>query len=89
MDFNMFNIIQSMHCDDHHPLTPTNANDLYITNHPYTGTLLHVSVISHYPQGDINTQEYKINPLTPNDSYSGCTAPLNSKRCIFIYLFNK
>ena len=22
------------------------------------------------------------NPLTPNDHYSGCTAPLTSKRCI-------
>ena len=57
----MFNIIHSMHCD-YHPHTSTNANDLYnITNHPYTCTLLHVSVISHFPQGDINTQEYKIN----------------------------
>ena len=24
-----------------------------------------------------------LNPLTPNDHYSGCTAPLTSKRCIF------
>ena len=29
------------------------------------------------------------NPLTPNDSYSGCTAPLTSKRCIlYIYSTN-
>ena len=27
-----------------------------------------------------------LNPLTPNDDYSSCTAPLTSKRCIlFIY----
>ena len=30
-----------------------------------------------------------INPLTPNDHYSGRTAPLTSKRCIlYIYLTN-
>ena len=29
------------------------------------------------------------NPLTPNDPYSGCTAPLTSKRCIlYIYSTN-
>ena len=29
------------------------------------------------------------NPLTPNDDYSGCTAPLTSKRCIlYIYSTN-
>jgi len=31
----------------------------------------------------------KFNPLTPNDDYSGRTAPLTSKRCIlYIYLTN-
>ena len=30
-----------------------------------------------------------INPLTPNDPYSGRTAPLTSKRCILYILFNK
>ena len=30
-----------------------------------------------------------INLLTPNDQYMGRTAPLTSKGCIFIYLFNK
>jgi len=31
----------------------------------------------------------KINPLTPNDPYSGRTAPLTSKRCIlYIYSTN-
>jgi len=30
-----------------------------------------------------------IDPLTPNDPYSGCTAPLTSKRCIlYIYSTN-
>ena len=30
-----------------------------------------------------------INPLTPTDHYSGCTAPLTSKRCIlYIYSTN-
>ena len=30
-----------------------------------------------------------LNPLTPNDDYSGCTAPLTSKRCIlYIYSTN-
>ena len=32
---------------------------------------------------------WKINPLTPNDHYSGCTAPLTSKRFIlYIYSSN-
>ena len=32
---------------------------------------------------------YLVNPLTPNDHYSGRTAPLNSKRCIlYIYSTN-
>jgi hypothetical protein len=29
----------------------------------------------------------RVNPLTPCDPYSGRTAPLTSKRCIFLYLF--
>jgi len=30
-----------------------------------------------------------LNPLTPNDPYSGCTAPLTSKRCIlYVYSTN-
>jgi hypothetical protein len=33
--------------------------------------------------------QLKINPLTPNDNYSGLTAPLTSKRCIlYIYSTN-
>ena len=32
---------------------------------------------------------YVVNPLTPNDHYSGRTAPLTSKRCIlYIYSTN-
>ena len=32
---------------------------------------------------------YTINPLTPNDHYSGRTAPLTSKRCIlYVYSTN-
>jgi len=33
--------------------------------------------------------QWWLNPLTPNDDYSGCTAPLTSKRCIlYIYSTN-
>jgi hypothetical protein len=31
---------------------------------------------------------FMVNPLTPNDHYSGRTAPLTSKRCIiYIYIY--
>jgi len=34
--------------------------------------------------------EFRFNPLTPKDTYSGRTAPLTSKRCIlYIYSTNK
>jgi len=34
-------------------------------------------------------RHYSLNPLTPNDHYSGRTAPLTSKRCIlYIYSTN-
>ena len=33
-------------------------------------------------------KKFKLNPLTPNETYSGRTAPLTSK-VAFIYLFNK
>ena len=38
---------------------------------------------------DIHTLGHlqNINPLTPNDPYSGRTAPLTSKRCI-IYIYS-
>ena len=37
----------------------------------------------------LQNAEILFNPLTPNDPYSGRTAPLNSKRCIlYIYSTN-
>jgi len=37
-----------------HPLTPTYAYNVYkIINHPYTGILLNISAISHYPEGNL------------------------------------
>ena len=40
-------------------------------------------------QGVCSTYYNVINPLTPNDHYSGRTAPLTSKRCIlYIYSTN-
>ena len=36
---------------------------------------------------DMVVTDYKINPLTPNDPYSGRTARLTSKRCI-LYIFS-
>jgi len=39
---------------------------------------------------EIKTAIKHLNPFTPNDPYSGLTAPLNSKRCIlYIYSTNK
>jgi hypothetical protein len=36
-----------------------------------------------------NKRAVTVNPLTPNDNYSGRTAPLTSKRCIlYIYSTN-
>jgi len=38
---------------------------------------------------ELSVQSIVINPLTPNDDYSGRTAPLTSKRCIlYIYSTN-
>ena len=31
---------------------------------------------------------FSFNPLTPNDHYSGRTAPLTSKRCILYYIYS-
>jgi len=40
-------------------------------------------------QNTFHTEMKIVNPLTPNDPYSGRTAPLNSKRCIlYIYSTN-
>ena len=52
-----------------------------------------VGLVSTYPNVGLymllRNTEADINPLTPNDTYSGRTAPLTSKRCIlFIYSTN-
>ena len=42
-----------------------------------------------YAVNDNQFKKCNINPLTPNDHYSGRTAPLTSKRCIlYIYSTN-
>jgi len=41
------------------------------------------------PKYELNFTVHVINPLTPNDTYRSCTAPLTSKRCIlYIYSTN-
>jgi len=47
-----------------------------------------IYLLSDLPlKGELNL--YLISPLTPNDHYSGHTAPLTSKRCIlYIYSTN-
>ena len=41
------------------------------------------------PSGALVKEQGSFNPLTPNDSYSGRTAPLTSKLCIlYIYSTN-
>ena len=51
------------------------------------------TVIENYIIGQMSAHRYVLlgvfNPLTPNDHYSGRTAPLTSKRCIlYIYSTN-
>jgi len=42
-----------------------------------------------YPYYNLDGPDSSFNPLTPNDSYSGRTAPLTTKRCILcIYSTN-
>jgi hypothetical protein len=51
-----------MYCDYNYPNTSTQAHNLHkILNHLHTLSLVQVSAITHHPQGDINTKEYKIN----------------------------
>ena len=51
----------------------------------YTGVLKYCSDI----QDDLYFRKIHVNPLTPNDPYSGRTAPLTSKRRIlYIYSTN-
>ena len=48
-------------------------------------SLFHAQFVTSYP----SLLVHKFNPLTPNDDYSGRTAPLTSKRCIlYIYSTN-
>jgi len=60
--------------------------------HPSSGTC-DFSIVSHTNQcGDTIEKSQApddgcINPLTPNDYYSGHTAPLTSKRCI-VYIYS-
>jgi len=50
-------------------------------------TKIHVRKVHECSKNDILRQ--KVSPLTPNDRYSGRTAPLTSKRCIlYIYSTN-
>ena len=50
---------------------------------------LHTKLCSLNGQSSDYCYHSRINPLTPNDHYSGSTAPLTSKRCIlYIYSTN-
>jgi hypothetical protein len=52
-----------------------------------SGIDTHESVLTQQPERMVVDP---INPLTPNDPYSGRTTPLTSKRCIlYIYSTNK
>ena len=60
---------------------PTQA---VVTLHRYLADMLH-----WHTQPTTAEQTNAFNPLTPNDDYSGRTAPLTSKRCIlYIYSTN-
>ena len=39
-----------------------------------------------HPTSKMQESKGNINRLTPNDAYMGHTAPLTSKRCIFIFI---
>jgi len=45
------------------------------------------SAPSSWKCSDVSAASCGINPLTPNDDYSGRTAPLTSKRCI-LYIYS-
>jgi len=75
----------------------TNQSHLYKTMSTIRFYLYHACIVLTLINFIINNQEifqtissiYCISPLTPNDHYSGCTAPLTSKRCIlYIYSTN-
>jgi len=58
------------------------------TREKQTGKCVHrITVLEHRCATVLYTLVF--NPLTPNDSNSGCTAPLTTKRCIlYIYSTN-
>jgi hypothetical protein len=57
------------------------------TTYAYGSTSMNISL--HQDQLPRTKVVFFINPLTPNDHYSGRTAPLTSKRCIlYIYSTN-
>jgi len=45
-------------------------------------------MLSLHLQTGVTSNNHVVNLLTPNDSYSGRTAPLTSKRCI-LYIYSK
>ena len=46
-------------------------------------------MVEYYDPSNVDINTACVNPLTPNDDYSGRTAPLTSKRCIlYIYSTN-
>ena len=52
---------------------------------------IYIYIYAHTPHGGTGRRRELVllNPLTPNDHYSGRTAPLTSKRCIlYIYSTN-
>ena len=65
------------------------CNKLYISIRPYNYVRQVNKFQSSLQINNILVINNDFNPLTPNDHYSGCTAPLTSKRCIlYIYSTN-
>jgi hypothetical protein len=58
------NIIHPMHCSCNHLHTPTSAQNKLVS-HTKTWTFLHVSVINHRPQGDVNRRELNHSTICP------------------------
>ena len=80
---------------DYSPLTVHDSGilslqpEFYYFNCNMSRMHAHFSVILSRLLSLCTSSSAKINPLTPNDTYSGRTAPLTSKRCIlYIYSTN-
>jgi hypothetical protein len=59
------------------------------TDAPTIGLYAVLSQVQEGTERPISFASRQLNPLTPNDHYSGRTAPLTSKRCIlYIYSTN-